>query len=148
MPDRRLALLFVSLLLALFGAASSSAASLFVAYVDDATGGVARIDLDVRDIPQAAKPVIVFQSPAFTTAHKLRVAPDGRLAALAAESEDGPNLALIRLDTPAAAPRVLSLGYAPEADPMGSDRNGARLGTRHFLHFGSLFPKSFIYRLI
>lgn len=114
MPARRFTLLFVSLLLAVFGAASMPAATLFVAYVDDATGGVARIDLDVRDIPQAAEPVIVFQSPAFTTAHKLRVAPDGRLAALAAETEDGPNLALIRLDAPATAPHVLSLGYAPE----------------------------------
>jgi hypothetical protein len=104
------------------------AAGLFVAYRTDSEGGVVSIELDARGLPLAAAPAVVFQSPAFVNAAKLRVSPDGRVAALAAEVEDGPNFALIDLapadGAPAtpATPRVLSLGYMPEEHRFAAGR--------------------------
>ncbi len=125
MPSLRFVTLF-TLVLGLLSALPLSAAGLLVAYVDDSVGGVARIDLDGTGRPQSARPVVVFQSPDFTTAHKLRVSPDGRVAALAAETEDGPNLALINpastTDAPEAATRVLSLGFVPEEHRFATGR--------------------------
>jgi hypothetical protein len=121
MPVRFSRLVF-ALGLVLLGAALR-AEGLLVAYVDNASGGVVRIDLDADGQPVAATPAVVFESPDFPAAHKLRVSPDGRVAALAAEIEDGPNFALIDLAAPATvAPRLLTLGYAPEEHRFAAGR--------------------------
>jgi hypothetical protein len=99
------------------------AEGLLVAYVDNTAGGIVRIDLGPDGRPIGPAPVVVFQSLDFITAHKLRVSPDGRVAALAAEIEDGPNLALIDLTAPTtSAPRLLSLGYVPEEHRFAANR--------------------------
>lgn len=104
-------------------ASALPAADLLVAYRTDSEGGVARIALDPRGLPLAAAPAVVFQSPDFVNATKLRVSPDGRVAALAADTENGPNFALIDLvATTPATPRVLSLGYAPEEHRFAAGR--------------------------
>ncbi len=120
MPARLPRLAFaLGLLFAL--ATTLSASGLLVGYVDDTGGAVARIDLDSTARPTTPAPVIVFHSPAFASAHKLRVSPDSRLAAFSAATEDGPNLALIDLLS-ASEPRLLSLGYVPEEHRFAAGR--------------------------
>lgn len=107
-----------ALLACLCAAAQLSAADILAAFRAADRGGVARIATSAA--PDAAEATILFQAPAFAAASKLRVSPDGRHAALNAETEGGDNFAI--LDLASGRVRAIALDFTPEEHRLTDTR--------------------------